>query len=69
MKKSATKVLGRIKYLLSCLAGRSNFRARRPQRHRFDGSRVLHPAGGGTARLAWIPLRSDRQSNRSGSRP
>jgi hypothetical protein len=64
MKKSATKVVRRIRYLLSCLAGRSNFRTRRPQRHRFVRSGPQGPTGSGRAQLAWVPVRSDGQVNR-----
>jgi len=69
MKKNATKVLRRTRYLLSCLAGRDNFGARRRQPHRFDGPGALRSEGHGRAQLAMAPVTSDGQGNRPRSRP
>jgi hypothetical protein len=69
MKKSATKVLVRTGYPLLCLAGRDSFAVPRPQGHRFDGSRALHPVCRRTVQLELAPLACDPCNNHLGSRP
>ena len=67
MKKKVTRSIGRTRDLPALLA-KPPGTGRPPPRH-FARAAVQYPGGPRRAQLAWVPVRSGRESNRPGSTP
>ena len=69
VKKSATQVLRRTRYLAPFLAGRQSSRTRTPATPTLCWAMAQHPAGRGNAPLASDAVGSDGQGSRPGGTP